>query len=377
MIGFNLHINYSTFKLALLFVIVGFATNCQSVQQKIRLLDLSAGAELSDARFFVRAGQIERQFASHRVNKDDTITLNRPSKRYDYFYSVGFTPGPVPFVGLDGFGRYMRFAGTLNSPRTYRGTLRNYPDDGRIITNLEQAVFFTASPLPEVMGRSSEYVFEEYRGYLTFFFPYYASTNWYIGIGHSYGQSKYNLDLLESNVRVASTRNTWTPLHATQLVIGYRIGRFFERGLFHQTYLFFELINDSSNRTRLDINMTRSDGLPAPSIYYRNTYTRLGIRKTVDLWTSEPTRQKNNDTKDNEETTIEHDKKVDLTETDIKSIHNDDSQEHEQHQNKTPEKNETEEHDNNQLEEQKSDTKNQNENEVEYSPNGTLPSGWQ
>lgn len=310
--------------------------------------------------FFVRAGQLERQFASHRVNNDDTITLNRPSKRYDYFYSVGFTPGPVPFVGLDGFGRYMRFAGTLNSPRTYRGTLRNYPDDGRIITNLEQAVFFTASPLPEVMGRSSEYVFEEYRGYLTFFFPYYASTNWYIGIGHSYGQSKYNLDLLESNVRVASTRNTWTPLHATQLVIGYRIGRFFERGLFHQTYLFFELINDSSNRTRLDVNMTRSDGLPAQSIYYRNTYTRLGIRKTVDLWTSEPTTPSTK-THSNLDTNNENNtKQVQVKEEDQQKNYQEDST-----------------IDKNQPDDSTKDQEPDQEPEQEYSPNGTLPSGWQ
>ena len=49
----------------------------------------------------------------------------------------------------------------------------------------------------------------------------------------------------------------------------------------------FELIADSPNRTRLDVNLQRADGLPAASLYYRNTYTRIGIRKTVDLWTTD------------------------------------------------------------------------------------------
>lgn len=39
-------------------LLIGFVSNCQSLQQKIRLLDLSAGAELSDARFFCASGPI-------------------------------------------------------------------------------------------------------------------------------------------------------------------------------------------------------------------------------------------------------------------------------------------------------------------------------
>ncbi|MBW7857786.1 MAG: hypothetical protein H3C43_05745 [Leptonema sp. (in: Bacteria)] len=374
MIGFKSHTKYFIFKFISLFIIVGFASHCQSVQQRIRLLDLSAGAELSDARFFVRAGQLERQFSKHRINTDGTINLNKPSKRYDYFYSVGFTPGPVPFVGLNGLGRYMRFAGTLNSPRTYRGTLRNYPDDGRIVTNIEQAVFFTASPLPEAFGRSSEYVFEEYRGYLTLFFPYYASTNWYIGIGHSYGQSKYNLDLLESNVRIASTRNTWTPLHATQLVMGYRVGRFFERGLFHQTYLFFELINDSSNRMRLDVNLTRSDGLSASSLYYRNTYTRLGIRKTVDLWTSEPT---THSTKTHSNLDTNSENKIEQIEEEKNYKESHDGNHEENHQKSHQEDTNIDKNQSDNPTTQTNDSTENQEPEQEYPPNGTLPSGWQ
>jgi hypothetical protein len=260
---------------------------CDSFQQRLRFLDLSAGAELSDARFYVRGGAPERALSSRDVNYDGTIDLNREQSKLDYFYSVGFFPSPVPFVGSDGIGEYMRMSFTLNSPRTFRGTLHNYPDDGRVTTNPMTATTNLLFPLPDALGRRTEFVFEEYRAYITLFFPHFRSENWYFGIGHSFGQSRYNLDLLEGTNRVASSRNAWMALHALQVVYGYRIGRFFEEGLFHQTYLYFELIADSPNRTRLDVNLQRADGLPAASLYYRNTYTRIGIRKTVDLWTTD------------------------------------------------------------------------------------------
>lgn len=260
---------------------------CDSFQQRLRFLDLSAGAEFSDARFYVRAGAPERTLSSRDVNYDGTVDLNREQSKLDYFYSVGFFPGPVPFVGGDGIGDYMRMSFTLNSPRTFRGTLHNYPDDGRVTTNPMTATTNLLFPLPDALGRRTEFVFEEYRAYITLFFPHFRSENWYFGIGHSFGQSRYNLDLLEGTNRVASSRNAWMALHALQVVYGYRIGRFFEEGLFHQTYLYFELIADSPNRTRLDVNLQRADGLPAASLYYRNTYTRIGIRKTVDLWTTD------------------------------------------------------------------------------------------
>ena len=159
----------------------------------------------------------------------------------------------------------------------------NYPDDGRRTSDPRLSLFYQLYPLPDLLGRRMEFIYEEYRAYMTLYFPYYNAENWYIAFGQSYGQSRYNFDLLEQNFRLASVVRQWTPVYMVSLNYGYRLGKFFPRGLLSNTYIFLEISGDARSIHPINVNIPRTDGLASKRLYASMNYARIGIRKTISL----------------------------------------------------------------------------------------------
>ena len=259
------------------------SAGCQTIEEYFSTINLAGGLDSSSVTFYTRKSALERLYGNDsaaevtRRNHSDSTTIERP------FYAISSAPNPLPFFEDEGFFRYMRTSVTLNSPRTYRGTLINYPDDGRRTSDPRLSLFYQLYPLPDLLGRRMEFIYEEYRAYMTLYFPYYNAENWYIAFGQSYGQSRYNFDLLEQNFRLASVVRQWTPVYMVSLNYGYRLGRFFPKGLLSNTYIFLEISGDARSIHPINVNIPRTDGLASKRLYASMNYARIGIRKTISL----------------------------------------------------------------------------------------------
>ena len=277
--SFPSRFRFAGLMLALLF----FVSGCQTIEEYFSTINLAGGLDSSSVTFYTRKSQLERLYGNDsaaevsRRNHSESTTIERP------FYAISSAPNPLPFFEDEGFFRYMRTSVTFNSPRTYRGTLINYPDDGRVTADPRLSLFYQLYTLPDLLGRRMEFIYEEYRAYMTLYFPYYSAENWYFAFGQSYGQSRYNFDLLEQNFRLASVVRQWTPVYMVSLNYGYRLGRFFPKGLLSNTYIFLEISGDARNIHPINVNIPRSDGLPSKRLYASMNYARIGIRKTISL----------------------------------------------------------------------------------------------
>ncbi|MCB1164872.1 MAG: hypothetical protein KDK33_01880 [Leptospiraceae bacterium] len=277
-------------------ILTASVTGCKSIEEYFATINVAGGLDSSNVTFYTRKSDLERLYSSDSASElnrrihSDSNSIERP------FYSISSAPNPLPFFENEGFFRYMRTSFSLNSPRTYRGTLINYPDDGRVTADPQLSLFYQLYPLPDLLGRRMEFIYEEYRAYFTLYFPYFGAENWYLAFGQSYGQSRYNFDLLERNYRLASVVRQWTPVYMVSFNYGYRLGKFFPKGLLSNTYLFVEISGDARSIQPVNINIPRMDGLPSNRLYASMNYARIGIRKTISLTNErvEPDRKENN-----------------------------------------------------------------------------------
>ena len=67
------------------------------------------------------------------------------------------------------------------------------------------------------------------------------------------------------------------------MTYGYKVGRFFDRGFWSDTFLFLEVSGDAKTIQPIAISLPRSSGLPADRLYANMTYARIGIRKTISF----------------------------------------------------------------------------------------------
>ncbi|MCB1138792.1 MAG: hypothetical protein KDK23_08555 [Leptospiraceae bacterium] len=272
-----------SFRLLLPAAILAGFSGCKTVEEYLSTINVAAGLDSSSVTFYTRKSETEQLYSNDpsderfRRNHSDFVTVERP------FYSISSAPRSLPFLGDEGWFRYMRTSITLNSPRTYRGTLINYPDDGRTSADAGNVLFYELFPLPDRLGRRMDFIYEEYRAYFTLYFPYFSGENWYLAFGQSYGQSRYNFDLLEREYRLASVVGQWTPVYMVSMTYGYRVGRFFERGFWSNTYLFLEVSSDAKTIQPVAVSIPRSSGLPSDRLYANMTYARIGIRKTISF----------------------------------------------------------------------------------------------
>ncbi|PJZ68174.1 hypothetical protein CH373_17100 [Leptospira perolatii] len=219
---------------------------------------------------------------NHIVSKDSSV--------YRAFYSIGSVPGRLPGAGeLKGwlsFLNWFAWSFSLTSPRTYRGTLINFPDDGRPYITPEQYLQYQLFPLPSVFGRKMDYIYEDYQVFFTFYLGYYTGQSFNFGVGPLYGLAFYRLDILENERRVSSVKNELMELKGIRLLMEYKVGQYFPDTILYNAYLFLELTNfgdQTGKGTVVEQHVLTANNQPAPSLYMSMSTMRLGIRKEIQL----------------------------------------------------------------------------------------------
>lgn len=265
----------------LIFII---SSGCKTIENYFSYIHVAVGVETANTSFVVKKHGIVRSFAPDLESTSIRVVSEESNIERGYF-AISSAPEELPVVGDKGFFKYLRTSFTLTSPRTFRGTLNNYPDSGFVSNDPIEILLLEIYPPPGILAKKTEFIFEEFRASFTLYFPYFSGENWYFAIGNSLSQSRYSFDLLQENIRLASVRNQWTPVHSISLQYGYELGQLFkESKLMRNTFVFVELVFDnSSNAQPLNIHLLRTNGLPADRLYAQQSYFRIGIRKTISL----------------------------------------------------------------------------------------------
>lgn len=255
---------------------------CKSIEEYFSTLHASAGLERTELSMYTRKSDPEILYSgdpsSQRFFREhgDALSVDRG------FLALTTVPARPPFLE-GGLWNYMRLSVNLSYPRTYRGSLLNYPDDGRTSLNPGETLLYDLYPLPDAISRRTEFLYREFRASFTVFFPYFQGDGWYIATGWSIGQTRYDFDLLEGNTRLASVRGQWTPVYMASQTFAYDIGQHLDSDFWKDTYLFLELGTDLKTVHPIAFSLPRSNGLPADRLYASTSYARFGIRKSLYL----------------------------------------------------------------------------------------------
>ncbi|WP_246048623.1 LIC10647 family lipoprotein [Leptospira sarikeiensis] len=254
---------------------------------------INAGAEYTALDFFTHPATVQglpvSKFSAPGSDTDTSI-VSRDSTTTRAFYSIGSVPSRIPgtrdIKGFFSFLSGLAWSFNLTSPRTYRGNLINYPDDGRRYLGLEDYVGNQLFPLPPQVGRNMEYTYEDYQMYFTLYLGYYEGKNVNFGVGPIYGLAVYRMDIIEKEYRISSVKNQLQELKGVRLLLEYNIGQYFPDTILYNAYLFLEItsLGDLDGKgMNIKNQVTTANGLPAPSLYMNMTTYRMGVRKELQL----------------------------------------------------------------------------------------------
>lgn len=262
--------------------------HCETVNAFFGQIHVAAGAEASGVRFYTLQSDLAAKYGYRGPDDTDEIDFHSDARwKTSFFYNVSSPPTPFQFLQEYPFLKYLAYSFTLNSPRTYRGVVSNYPDDGRSSIDPVQTLSYELLPLQGQLARKMDYLFEDYNGYGTLYWGYFGE-NWYIALGFNWGVSRYHLQLTEDRVVISDVRNQWRPIQTQSFTVGYRLGNHFERGLFSNTHIFLETVGEFTRRHAVKVELLRANGANPDPLYVQFSLVRIGIRKTIDLIPPEP-----------------------------------------------------------------------------------------
>ncbi|WP_246050712.1 LIC10647 family lipoprotein [Leptospira langatensis] len=263
------------------------------MSQVFETIVINAGAEYTALNFFTHPATVEgapvRKFTDRASDPESNI-VSRDSNVTRAYYSIGSVPNRIPGTkDLKGFFSFLSglaWSFNLTSPRTYRGNLINYPDDGRHYKTPEEYLMNQLFPLPSQVGRNMEYVYEDYQIYFTLYLGYYEGQNVHFGVGPVYGLAFYRMDILQNDTRVSSVKNEVQDLKGLRVLFEYNIGQYFPDTILYNAYFFAEITSLGSMDGRgmqIRNQVTTANNLPAPSLYMTMTTYRFGVRKELQL----------------------------------------------------------------------------------------------
>ncbi|WP_246839130.1 LIC10647 family lipoprotein [Leptospira wolffii] len=267
--------------------------SCKTLNNVLDSIIINAGAEYTSLDFLTHPPHLQgfpvRKF-SDQASDTDTSSVSRDSSVTRAFYSIGSVPSRIPgtadMKGFFSFLSGLAWSFNLTSPRTYRGNLVNYPDDGRNYKTPEEYVTNQLFPLPGQLGRNMEYIYEDYQMYFTLYLGYYQGTDINFGIGPIYGVAFYRMDIIENERRISSVKNEVQELKGVRVLFEYNVGKFFPDTILYNAYFFTEITSfgDLDGKGMgIKNQVLTSNGLPAPSLYMTMTTYRMGIRKELQL----------------------------------------------------------------------------------------------
>ncbi|MBM9577763.1 hypothetical protein JWG45_11430 [Leptospira sp. 201903070] len=267
-----------------------FQYSCRTLESFFETIVLTGGVDSTRLTFSTHYSPLEnlvRTAAGSKEVADTDRRVNQDPFKSVPFYTIGSIPRRIPGTPFEGYMKvlnYMAYGFTLTAPRTFRGNLLNFPDDGRVAANVLEHVVYGLYPLPDPFGRKAEYLYADYQAYATIYLAFLEFLNWNLGIGINVGFSIYDFDVLEKELRISSTRNRVRFVSGLRLLYEYNIGRFFEDSIFYNTYLYFEVSNLSTlERDPIKQTIPTSTGGAVPDLYLTMDTYRIGVRKEIQL----------------------------------------------------------------------------------------------
>jgi hypothetical protein len=271
------------FRLRLPVWLLPLVFGCRTIESYVREVHIAIGAESSSVSFFTSRSALEQKFGYKKTGDEPTREFHSvPESKTSFFYTISSKPNPVRVLEEWGVHRVLAWSFTLNSPRTYRGVLQNYPDDGRVSADPWQTLSFQLLPLQGVFSRKMDFRYEDAQAYGTLWLGYF-SDNWYLTWGFNAGQSYYSLQIVENRVVLSDVDNKWRPLNSSSFAFGYFTGRHFPRGILSNTWVYLEASTESFSRGALQTELLRSNGDAPDALYVSSPVVRLGLRKIIDL----------------------------------------------------------------------------------------------
>ncbi|MBX7059647.1 MAG: hypothetical protein K1X75_16405 [Leptospirales bacterium] len=260
---------------------------CQTVESYFQTVHIAVGLESASVRFYTNKPQLVEDFGYKKGGDEEGVLAHsRHKQRSRGFYNVSSQPQRLEFLKDTWIYPLVALQLTLNSPRTYRGVLDNYPDDGRVSQDPQEALSILLLPRQGVFARRMDYLYEEAQAYGTLYLGYFGD-DFQIALGLNWGQAYYSLLIAENRVVVTDTRSHWRPVFSQSFILAYRLGKHFDSGLFSNTHIFLESVTELSSRHAVQTQLKRSDGSPPDALYVNSAVFRIGIRKQVELFESE------------------------------------------------------------------------------------------
>ncbi|TGK35614.1 hypothetical protein EHQ12_15205 [Leptospira gomenensis] len=268
-------------------------SSCRTLESFFETIVLTGGVDSTRLSFSTKYSPVQEFIRSNGGTKEpanpDRAVNQDPFKSVP-FYTLGSIPrrlSSTPFTGYLKFLNFVAYGFTVTAPRTFRGNLTNFPDDGRIPSNFTEHVLYGLYPLPEPFGRKAEYLYVDYQVYTTLYLLFLGLQNWNLGLGLNFGFSVYDFDVLERELRVSSTRNKSRMITGVKFLYEYNIGQYFEDSIFYNTYLYFEFSSlGTVDRDPIKQTIPTSVG-SVPDLYLTMDTFRVGVRKEIQL--SRPT----------------------------------------------------------------------------------------
>ncbi|AOP35881.1 hypothetical protein A0128_03590 [Leptospira tipperaryensis] len=276
-------------RFSLLLTFFTFYSSCRTLESFFETIVLTGGVDSTRLTFSTNYSPLENVIRTNAGTKESATpdrTVNQDPFKSVPFYTIGSIPRRIPGTPFEGYLKYLNYVAyglTLTAPRTFRGNLLNFPDDGRLATNLVEQVAYGLYPLPDPFGRKSEYLYSDYQAYATIYLLFLEFQNWNFGAGFNVGFSVYDFDVLEKNVRISSSRNRVRLVTGLKFLYEYNIGRFLEDSIFYNTYLYFEISRLTSESDPIKQTIPTSTGGTVPDLYLTMDTYRIGVRKEIQL----------------------------------------------------------------------------------------------
>ncbi|EMO70939.1 hypothetical protein LEP1GSC120_2331 [Leptospira santarosai str. 200702252] len=264
---------------------------------------LTGGVDSTQLNFFTKYTPLENAIRSNaglKTPQNNDLPVNQDPPKSVAFYTVGSIPRRLPgfpFTGYFKFLNYVAYGFTVTFPRSFRGNLLNFPDDGRVHSNSVEQALYRLHPLSDPFARKMEYLYMDYQFYGTLYLGFLEFQNWNLGIGINLGYSVYDFDILERGFRVSTTRNQTRAIAGFKALYEYNIGRFFKDTIFYNLYLYVELSSIGNReyvdrdifnignfgKTPLTQTIPTSNGEGYHDLYLTMNTFRIGIRKEIQL----------------------------------------------------------------------------------------------
>ncbi|MDO6395730.1 hypothetical protein Q4554_16760 [Leptospira santarosai] len=278
-------------------------SSCRTLESFFETVILTGGVDSTQLNFFTKYTPLENAIRSNaglKTPQDNDLRVNQDPPKSVAFYTVGSIPRRLPgfpFTGYFKFLNYVAYGFTITFPRSFRGNLLNFPDDGRIHSNSVEQALYRLYPLPDPFARKMEYLYMDYQFYGTLYLGFWELQNWNLGIGINLGYSVYDFDILERGFRVSTTRNQTRAIAGFKVLYEYNIGRFFKDTIFYNLYLYVELSSIGNReyvdrdifnignfgKTPLTQTIPTSNGEGYHDLYLTMNTFRIGIRKEIQL----------------------------------------------------------------------------------------------